>query len=72
MSDVGDTSGVDAPDPEDVANLTALLRSAEVPSGAAGEHATLAQLASIVHRRESVAGRLYGVMRNEAFPYLEV
>ena len=72
MSGVGDTSDVDAPDPEDVANLTALLRSAEAPSGAAGEHATLAQLASIVHRRDSVAGRLYGVMRNEAFPFLEV
>lgn len=73
MSDVGDTSGVDAPDPEDVANLTALLRSAEAPSGAAGEHATLAQLASIVQRRgcDSVAGRLYGVMRNEVFPFLE-
>ena len=33
MSNVGDTSDVDAPDPEDVANLTALLRSAEVEPG---------------------------------------
>ena len=74
MSGVGDTSDVDAPDPEDVATLTALLRSAEAPSGAAGEHATLAQLASILNRRgcDSVARRLFGVMRNEAFPFLEV